>query len=123
MRGMDAQTGKAIDGELHLVQSMADILTTPIGSRIMRRDYGSRLLELVDAPFNAATRLQMFAAVATALLRWEPRISLTRVEISTGDRRGAFVIDLEATRTDLPKPTPVQLTVPVRLSAGATTIA
>lgn len=123
MRGMDARTGKAIEGEAHLLQSMADILTTPIGSRVMRRDYGSRLLSLVDAPFNAASRLQMCAAIATALLRWEPRISLTRVEISAGDRRGAFLIDLEANRTDLPKPTPVQLSIPVRFAAGATTIA
>ncbi|MBW8824689.1 MAG: baseplate assembly protein [Phage 64_12] len=123
MRGMDATTGKPIEGEAHLVQSMSDILTTPIGSRVMRRDYGSRLLELVDAPFNAATRLQLYSAVATALLRWEPRISLTRVEISVGDRRGAFVIDLEAARTDLPKPAAVKFSFPVRLTAGATSIA
>ena len=34
MIGMDASTGRAISGIDHLVQSMTDILTTPIGTRM-----------------------------------------------------------------------------------------
>lgn len=52
MRGMNASTGKELEGLNHLKQSIVDILTTPIGSRVMRRDYESRLLELVDKPIN-----------------------------------------------------------------------
>lgn len=52
MRGMDAKTGKVLEGIDHLKQSIIDILTTPVNSRIMRRSYGSRLLELVDKPIN-----------------------------------------------------------------------
>ncbi|MCJ7475671.1 MAG: baseplate assembly protein W, partial [Wolbachia endosymbiont of Homalodisca vitripennis] len=50
MKGMDAKTGKALEEIDHLKQSIIDILTTPVNSRIMRRSYGSRLLELVDKP-------------------------------------------------------------------------
>lgn len=38
--GMSRHTGAALDGADHLAQSVADILGTPIGSRVMRRDYG-----------------------------------------------------------------------------------
>ena len=47
MTGMDRETGKSLSGIEHLRQSIRDILTTPIGSRVMRRDYGSRLFELL----------------------------------------------------------------------------
>ncbi|MEW7978507.1 MAG: GPW/gp25 family protein [Candidatus Sedimenticola endophacoides] len=52
MQGMHAITGQHLAGEAHLRQSIIDILTTPLGTRVMRRDYGSRLFELVDAPIN-----------------------------------------------------------------------
>lgn len=41
MRGMNSETGKTISGIEHLKQSIVDILTTPVGTRVMRRDYGS----------------------------------------------------------------------------------
>ncbi len=52
MRGTDANTGKALSGLEHLRQSVRDILTTPIGTRVMRREYGSQLYALIDAPLN-----------------------------------------------------------------------
>jgi phage baseplate assembly protein W len=41
MQGMNRNTGRKLSGVDHLRQSIVDILTTPIGSRVMRRDYGS----------------------------------------------------------------------------------
>lgn len=35
MNGMNLHTGRAIGGQAHLQQSVTDILTTPIGSRVM----------------------------------------------------------------------------------------
>ena len=48
MIGMSAVTGKPLEGLDHLRQSIADILSTPIGTRVGRREYGSLLAELVD---------------------------------------------------------------------------
>ncbi|MEP4038514.1 GPW/gp25 family protein [Pseudophaeobacter sp.] len=79
MLGIDASTGKRLSGVSHLRQSVRDILTTPIGSRVMRRDYGSRLYRLVDAPMNDATRLDMMAATYEALEIWEPRLQLASI--------------------------------------------
>jgi uncharacterized protein len=101
MMGMDARTGQALDGDAHLAQSIADILATPIGTRLMRRDYGSRVPDLIDAPGNAATRVQLYAATATALMRWEPRITVKRVALSVRDAlQGRWVLTLVGTRTD-----------------------
>ena len=95
MIGVDATTGRVIEGEQHLAQSIACILTTPIGTREQRRDFGSLLPELIDQPFNDETRLRLFGATATALMRWEPRISLTRIDLVHGDVAGSFVLDLQ----------------------------
>ena len=78
--GMHAQTGRLLSGIEHLQQSIADILCTLIGSRVMRRDYGSRLFELLDKPLNPSTILQWTAAVADALGRWDPRFKLQQVK-------------------------------------------
>jgi phage baseplate assembly protein W len=81
MRGMSATTGQALEGDAHVEQSIRDVLTTPIGTRVMRRDYGSRLFELVDAPSSPQTLVAIYAATADALRRWEPRVRLRRVRL------------------------------------------
>lgn len=94
MLGTSATTGKAIQGVEHLRQSIADILTTPIGSRVMRREYGSQLFSLVDAPLNRSSVMDIIAATADALERWEPRISVTKITPSS-DRAGSVSVSLE----------------------------
>lgn len=79
MHGTDANTGKPLDGMAHLRQSVRDILTTPLGRRVMRRDYGSDLWSLVDAPLTQSTVMEIQAAIAKALTKWEPRIRLKHV--------------------------------------------
>lgn len=95
MNGIDATTGRALDGIAHLGQSIGDILMTPLGSRIMRRDYGSLLPELIDQPFNDATRLRLYGATALALMRWEPRVRLIRIQLFQGTTPGSYTLDLE----------------------------
>ena len=95
MRGVDATTGKPLEGIAHLRQSVRDILTTPLGSRVMRREYGSRLFDLVDRPLNAQTLVEIFAATAEAVLRWEPRLIVQRVQARSLSA-GSIEVDLEA---------------------------
>ena len=101
MTGMDAVTGKPLAGADHLRQSIADILLTPIGTRIGRRDYGSDLPDLIDQPMNPATRLRIYAATAMALLRWEPRLRLIAVALTATGAAGAFTLTLDAQRLDV----------------------
>ncbi|SOD25263.1 hypothetical protein SAMN05518800_1821 [Variovorax sp. YR752] len=95
MSGMNRVTGKALDGIEHLRQSIADILGTPLVSRLMRRTYGSLWPELIDQPDNGATRVRLYAATAGALMKWEPRLRLSRVQIFGTDTPGQVLLDLQ----------------------------
>lgn len=93
MSGSDANTGKPLAGRDHVRQSVRDILTTPIGTRVLNRTYGSRLFELVDAPMNESTKIDIYAATAEALGLWEPRIVVDAVAIQAAEP-GRIVLDL-----------------------------
>lgn len=93
MNGTDSATGKRLGGIDHVRQSIRDILTTPIGSRVMRRDYGSRLFQLIDAPMNRATLLDIYAATIEAIERWEPRFKVKKV-VASSAAPGAVTLDL-----------------------------
>lgn len=82
--GMHAHTGRLLTEREHLQQSITDILQTPIGSRVMRRAYGSLLSALIDQPQNAALRLKIMSACYMALLQWEPRVRLQSIDYQRG---------------------------------------
>ncbi|MFA9485475.1 MULTISPECIES: GPW/gp25 family protein [unclassified Moraxella] len=73
--------GTQLDYIQSISQSIADILTTPIGSRVMRREYGSLLPDLADRPIDDVLILQAYSAIYSALLRWEDRIIIESIEI------------------------------------------
>ncbi|ELS8099707.1 TPA: GPW/gp25 family protein [Escherichia coli] len=109
--GMSQGNGRAITDTDHLRQSVRDILLTPQGSRIARREYGSLLSELIDQPQNPALRLQVMSAVYVALSRWEPRLTLDSITINTSFE-GSMVVELTGKHNN---GAPVSLSV----SAGA----
>lgn len=82
---MNRITGKTMSDTDNLVQSIADILTTRLGTRVERRDYGSNIFDLIDAPITPALMVQMMAAVATPLKKWEPRLILTNTQVNLVD--------------------------------------
>lgn len=114
MRGMDAASGRWLEDDAHLIQSIARILTTPLGSRVQRRDFGSLLPELLDHPFNSITQLRLYGATATALMRWEPRLQIKRMALSDGGRPGALVLELTARVRERQSNELTRLTVPLR---------
>jgi len=63
-------------------QSIQIILSTSPGQRVMRPTFGCRLHELVFAPNNSHTAAQARRYVEEALGMWEPRIHVTKVDIS-----------------------------------------
>jgi uncharacterized protein len=101
MNGTSALDGKPLSGINHLRQSIRDLLTTPLGSRVATRTYGSRLFNLIDAPTNRATLADIYAATAEALAginprtgqHWEPRFRLQQV-IATSAEPGRVDLNL-----------------------------
>lgn len=92
---MSRITGREISRAEHLKQSIDDILTTPIGSRVMRRDYGSLIPDLIDQPLIGSTVVRLYAAAAAALHRWEPRIKVNRVLFEPGTEHSAATLTVE----------------------------
>ncbi|CAM3950369.1 GPW/gp25 family protein [Xenorhabdus thuongxuanensis] len=109
--GMNRQTGEQLTDIDHIRQSVSDILMTPVGSRIARRQYGSLLSALIDAPQNPALRLQLMAACYTAIQRWEPRIALTAITLSQ-NAAGQMTVDISGHYSS--ERDPIVFSVPVR---------
>jgi phage baseplate assembly protein W len=91
---MNVNTGKTISEIAHIKQSIANILSTPIGSRVMRRDYGSRLFERIDQPINGELIAEIYSDIVEAISTWEPRFEVEQVTLQSIDK-GKIVIDLE----------------------------
>ncbi|PZP30440.1 MAG: baseplate assembly protein [Roseateles depolymerans] len=119
MSGMDRNAGRGLEGIAHLRQSIVDILATPIGSRIARRTYGSLLSELVDQPDNGATRVRIFAATAGALMRWEPRLRVSRITLDSGTTPGQLLIGVSGIYVPRSGPDQaLQISVPLQFRAA-----
>ena len=82
-----------VSGRDDIEQAIQVILSTPIGQRVMRPTFGSRLHELVFAPTTADTLGLAELAAAEALGFWEPRIEVLDVTASPG-ADGGEVLDL-----------------------------
>ena len=95
MQGMSKHTGENIGAMAHLRQSIEDILTTPLGTRVGRRDYGSTLPDLVDRPMSAGLVVDVTSASALALDKWEPRFALKRVHVASANATGHLQLGLE----------------------------
>ena len=105
--GMNVLNGRSLTGLDHLKQSIADILNTPIGSRVMRRDYGSKLFSLIDAPLNRGTLVDIYAVTAEALMKWEDRLLVSAVDITSAQLgqitlkiTGKYVLDGKTVQLD-----------------------
>jgi len=84
MASVNALTGTVIDELADIRQSIATILTTPIGTRVMRRDFGSLIFDLVDGPATPKGALRLIAATADAIERWELRVRFVSASVLLG---------------------------------------
>ncbi|OUT12541.1 baseplate assembly protein [Campylobacter concisus] len=76
-------------------ESIKDILLTPLGSRVMLPDYGSRLFDLIDRKVDDEFRADLACYVIEAVEKWEPRVKIDEVKlISLKDHRLNFKIIL-----------------------------
>lgn len=103
MSGLNRNSGEQITSlSAHVRQSINDIVSTPLRSRIMRRDYGSVIPDLIDQPLNSNTLLRVYAATAAAVMRWEPRFKISRIQLFTagaGTTAGQVTIEISGTLT------------------------
>jgi phage baseplate assembly protein W len=79
MAGIDRRTGKILNNFDHALQSVEVILSTRLGSRLMRRQFGGGVAELL----GRAVTLPLFSLfqqlAATSIDIWEPRFKVRRI--------------------------------------------
>ena len=82
---VDRRTGAVISEFQHILQSIEMVLSTRIGTRVMRRDFGSRLPELVDSQLDRAGLTALYSAVNEAIATWETRVIVTGSKLNLDD--------------------------------------
>lgn len=65
-----------------LKENIIHILLTGSGERVMRRDYGAGLRQLVHDPNNEALRAIVQHQITKAIGRWEPRVTVDQVQVA-----------------------------------------
>jgi hypothetical protein len=78
-------------GPEDLDRSIRVVLATAPGERLMRKDFGCRIWELLFEPVNANTLGLMAQAVREAVAQWEPRVELENVTVAPDAAEAAMV--------------------------------
>lgn len=94
MKTGTSRTGQAISGMAYLHQRITDVLTTAQGSLVLRRDFGSKLYQLVDANVDSQFYMQAYIHLANAIA--EPAnglddFKLETMSLTTGDARNVLI--------------------------------
>ncbi|WP_237812739.1 GPW/gp25 family protein [Acinetobacter baumannii] len=114
---INKNNGQALENEEQSIQqSIDDIISTPIGSRIMRREYGSLIPDLIDQPINDSLVLKCYSAIYIAILRWEDRINVSQILMSKVKGNG-LVFDLEGVSTVTGQK--MNLRIPLKMGASS----
>ena len=90
---MSRYNGSVLTEIEHINQSLEDIATTPIGSRLMRRDYGTLLANLIDQPISEVLYLKIYSTLYTAYVRWEDRIDISEMNVADINN-GQLILDI-----------------------------
>ena len=72
-----------VEGDRTVRQAIMMLLSTSPGERVMRPDYGCALNRLVFEPNDATTAGLAIHYVRQALIRWEPRVEILRLDANS----------------------------------------
>ncbi|MCU1496028.1 MAG: phage baseplate lysozyme [Acidimicrobiaceae bacterium] len=88
-----------VSGDRELEEAIRIILSTAIGERPMRPEFGCGIHDHVFASADATTAGLLSYEVKRSLARWEPRITVVDVQVSidTADR-SALYLDVRYTK-------------------------
>lgn len=80
---------------INIEDSIKDILLTPLGARVMRLEYGSRLFELVDKRVDDEYKAKLTRYVVEAIHKNEPRVKVKRLRFeSLANHKLTYKIEL-----------------------------
>ncbi|HET9530901.1 MAG TPA: GPW/gp25 family protein [Blastocatellia bacterium] len=95
--GVNPATGRIAmsDAEQDIREAIRIILETAPGERLMRPDFGCGIHDLVFSTISRATLGLFESRLREAIIKWEPRVEIVRVDISTREAsNGKLEIEL-----------------------------
>ena len=95
--GINDLTGAPVSDWEHTQQSIQKILSTPIGSRLMRRTFGSDLPDLIDAKMVKKNILAVYSSAAAAIEKWEPRYRMKSGSLEEAGATGRVTFAITGT--------------------------
>ncbi|MEO1614989.1 MAG: GPW/gp25 family protein [Planctomycetota bacterium] len=78
-----------------IMQSIAIIIETNPGERLMRPNFGAGLRSFLFEPVNTSTLELVRQRVEDSLIDWERRIDLERVSVIPGEQRNLLLIEVD----------------------------
>lgn len=75
-------------------QSIELILSTAPGERLMRPDFGCGIHDLLFEPISPGLEAMLSERVSSALVRWEPRIDVLKVDVGRGKAEQEVLLDI-----------------------------
>lgn len=79
MAGIDHRTGQVVSSYDSALQAVEVILSTRIGSRVMRRHFGGGVAEILGRAVTPPLFALFQQLVATAIDIWEPRFRVRKI--------------------------------------------
>lgn len=87
---------KTSTNEQDIDESLRILLSTRLGERVMVPKYGCNLEDLLFSPLDLTLKTFIAEQIKTAILFFEPRITLDKVDISEGnDLEGELLIIID----------------------------
>jgi len=102
-----------------LREALWNVLMTNPGERLMRPAFGAGLGQWIGQPNSESTRQLIASSIAAAVGKWEQRVALGSVSVSTDPQDAARVIvTLSYTARGAPGAVPDQLSLALSLGSG-----
>jgi phage baseplate assembly protein W len=90
------QTVEMTEKNADIRNSLQILLTTTAGERVMQPKYGCNLDELLFASLDTTTKTLIKDKIRTAILYFEPRIEVTRIELNTrNELAGELLVEID----------------------------
>lgn len=90
------QTVEMTEKNEDIERSLQILLTTTVGERVMQPKYGCNMEELLFEPLDTTTKSLIKDKIKVAILYFEPRIDVQRIEInSQNELEGELLIEID----------------------------
>lgn len=85
-------------GEKDIEESLKILLSTQLGERVMVPEYGCDLTELLFSPLDLTLKTFVADLIRTAILYYEPRINVERIDIDPiNEIEGQLIVAIDYT--------------------------